>query len=317
MTTLAWAASLALSPAVFAQELANGGDSRYLSRLVPFESSHAIVQRAQNDETALNARYSFRYSIISDESHHMPCRAATPDATDERDCSEWFLAYNGEFDFYAGTRPSGPVINRTSNPSGHFRWRDKEGSYVDVGIQHRSNGQVQDPSDPLVQERAAHAYAIGDHAYFDGMSRSSNYVSLEGGKRWRENYQLTASGKLYFAQDGDVSWGPLANSRSKLSDYDRLQFRARAKFWRADAGIEWTVGDKGLHTDSWNADISIVYGGLPFYLRYHHGPMRTLSNYTVPQSTIGFGLIFLPDPWARANRDTDTKARKQDSKNVQ
>jgi hypothetical protein len=305
-----WLVCALLSPAAMVHAQSTNDESNYLSRLVPFESSHIIFQRAQHDEVALNAKYSFRYAIASSEPRHMPCRGASPDAVADGDCREWFFAYNGEFDFYAGTRPSGPVINRVSNPSGHFRWRDREGSYFDFGVEHRSNGQILEPNDQSVRNDAARAYAIGDHAYFDAMSRGSNFASLELHKRMK-GMRYTSTAKFYFTQDGEVTWGPDASAKPKLSHYDLIRLQARTEIGRLDFGIEWMIGSKGMRTDSWKADASFVLWGLPWYVRYHNGPMRTLANYTVAQRAIGFGIKLLPDPWARE----DNNARRN-SKNL-
>jgi outer membrane phospholipase A len=165
---------------------------------------------------------------------------------------------------------------------------------VEIGFQHRSDGQVTEITSAQEAGRAARAYEAGDIQYFDTISRSANYFSVA----WDQvgllgrGVDLRAKLKLYTGQqDSAITWGPLADRGLRFSDYDRLTLRGKYRFGKQHVELEWRVGDKGLATDSWT--LGYEWDGLyevPLYLRWHRGPMNTLSNYTQRQDSFGFGL---------------------------
>jgi len=111
---------------------------------------------------------------------------------------------------------------------------------------------------------------------------------------------------LYFGNETDITWGPLADQGVKMRDYDRFRFILNYTFGgrRLDRTrgeqpslfAEWTVGDKALQSDSLNIGLYLPIptrsGRLPLFARLHLGPMETLSNYTQSQSSFGVGLMF-------------------------
>lgn len=107
--------------------MAPGGKMCHKSRLRPYEPSHMLFNKAQNDEWAIRAHYSFQYSIYPTR-REVPCEQVRfADAnllTLVEPAYDIYFSYTGEFDFYAGTRPSGPVVNRTSNPALHARFQN-------------------------------------------------------------------------------------------------------------------------------------------------------------------------------------------------
>lgn len=261
-------------------------------RFAAHEANYALVNVmrnngwAGNDEQAIRARYSFKYSVWS---------AANG--------LEWYVAYTGEFDFYLGTRPSGPVINRLSNPAAHVRypvaWLGRasgDRASLDLGLEHRSDGQVIEVTTPRDAEVAQRAYAAQDRAFFDQVSRESNYLSLTGRAprlAVLPELGLRVQIKKYLSQGSEVTWGPLAGSGRSVSDYDRVNLGLvydAGGLGYFEAG--WTVGDRGLRTDSFNLGWRAPWLGLPLYLRAHIGPMNTLSNYTQRQDSFGIGLRF-------------------------
>ncbi len=267
---------------------------------------------AGTDEQAIRAHYSFRYVLLRGG------------ASCGRACWEWeaFGDYTGEFDFYWNghdTRPSGPVINRISNPGGHLRWRpfadaknaSNDGaswnqSFVELGFEHESNGQVTEVASARDAEIAQRAYDDRYRPYFDTISRGSNFFALgaaylvdDAPDKRKARFAVGAKLRVYTQQDYDVTWGPKAGTGSRLSDYHRLQLVGRYRWPRAvELDARWTVGDKGLKTDSFDIGATLdvafsVWGStfdVPLYLRYHRGPLNTLSNYTQRQDSIGFGL---------------------------
>lgn len=109
-----------------------------------------------------------------------------------------------------------------------------------------------------------------------------------------ERLTLRAKLRIYLGeQDSAVTWGPLANSGRKFSDYDRLQLHAWWRFSRElQFEVNWRLGDRGLATDSWTLGAEFSLGSVPLYSRLHRGPMNTLSNYTQRQDSIGIGIRF-------------------------
>jgi hypothetical protein len=222
--------------------------------------------------------------------------------------------YTGEFDFYLGTRQSGPVINRLSNPGLHHRIYHYENilgdaslRWIDIGFEHRSDGQTTDPRDtlPTGQLRAPVEYANGNHAYFDAVSVDTNYPTIEAFFDLRD-WELHARAKLFYLWTHDeVTWGPKAGAR--MEQYDRFRFVVSKRLSeRASEAkrseekrltVEWTLGDQAFRTQSANIElyfpVSINRTYWPFFLRMHLGPLNTLSNYTKGQSSIGIGLLFM------------------------
>lgn len=161
-------------------------------------------------------------------------------------------------------------------------------------MQHRSNGQTTEVTEPTDAPFARHAYAGKQREFFDTISRGADFVSVALDKQWQapgaDEALLRAKLKLYWQQDAAVTWGPLNGAGRRFSDYDRVTLRASAKWNKLTGELQWRVGDKGLATDSWTFGVQWDLFDLPLYLRLHHGPMNTLANYTQRQDSIGFGL---------------------------
>lgn len=268
-------------------------------RLCAFEPNTAIYRKAEDDEDAIRVHYSFRYSL-------RPRDHLTGDC--ETGAHGVYFTYTGEFDFYVfGARPSSPVINRISNPAFHYRnnlatgrsdqtdgWRQ---SYWGLGLEHRSTGQVTEVTAPEDQARAEQAYQVGDRGFFDGISRGSDYVSLE--LKFEENHDaIWIKAKAYVSKDSSVTWGPLKNSGVSISDYDRARFiykKTGVGLDDSETVFSWTIGDKGLPTDSFDVDHLLSRKwAIPLYVKYHHGPMYVLSDYTRAENFIGIGLKLVP-----------------------
>jgi hypothetical protein len=290
----------------------------------------------KSDDVALRARISFKYSFCGPQ-FRVPqiksaaatpspgtgkdgeVRSSTPPASTPADgpeqwrlCpdikSEFYFAYTGEFDFYWTSRPSDPVIGRVNapglflrfpaskfNPSGNWQ----EGDGLEIGIQHRSNGQVLEVQDPEVRRLARERYASGDFRFFDQVSRGANFLVLAVDKQLKPpsgTLSLATRARLLHyigTQESEVNWGPLADRGRRFSDYDRLTVQS---WWRISPSLavdlSWRVGDLGFKADSWTAGLEWRVGGIPLYARAHRGPMNTLSNYTQRQDSVHLGLRF-------------------------
>jgi len=318
----AWAVEASLSNSVSGKKF---NDSE---RLTAYEDSYLVLNQMRNngwtekDELALRAKMSFKYTFCGPQ-FRRPTDQTRPDTAakaNDREKSwcptsgkwahaELYFGYTAEFDFYAGTRPSGPVIGRVNAPGFFVRfpaslildksggWKDTDG--LEVGLQHRSDGQATEVTSTRDAGIASEQYAAGNRYFFDTISRGANFLLIAVDKELPpppigEKLTLRAKLRLYLgAQDSDITWGPLAHSGRRFSDYDRLQLQA---WWRLSECVQvdlaWRAGDRGLATDSWTLGGEVNVAGIPFYLRLHRGPMNTLSNYTQRQDSIGFGIRF-------------------------
>ena len=300
-----------------ARQTTSGLDFTSTERFGRFGDNYVIYNAMRNngwarhDESALRAHYSFKFTFcgpqfvrskkaVGDRETGHGRSSVCPDGPKTRDI-ELFAAYTGEFDFYVGTRNSGPVINRVSNP-GFFAHAplhlldigDKnDRDNIEIGIEHRSDGQVTEVTAPRDVERARLAYAERDRAYFDTISRGANYVSVALDRFNASGLELRAKLRLYINQDSAVTWGPLADRGRRFSDYDRVQLQAAyglGHWGRVEA--DWRLGDKGPRTSSLTLGWQSKSEMFPLYLRLHFGPMNTLSNYTQRQDSVGVGLRF-------------------------
>lgn len=313
----------------------------HLPRLSAYQPNYAIFQKTEDDESSLQVHYSFRYIMTNPDC--MPIRklsdsdaATLPIIECLRSYSkrmEFYFTYTGEFDFYAGSRTSDPVINRVSNPALHYRKYLEDApmtsnasiEWLNIGFEHRSDGQVVEANKKVTDTTSADygKYIAqleldkNNHEYFDSISRGANYVSLETKLNIGESnadkikcdhtpscLNLYVSAKLYWSDDSKVYWGKLANSGVRIYDYDRARIILADKFAtkhrilpEMEIGVEWTIGDKLMETDSIDLNIFLPINisdryRIPFYLRAHKGPMSTLSDYTKEQNYIGIGVRF-------------------------
>ena len=274
----------------------------------PHEANYALFNQMDNkgwagrDEVALRGRFSFKYTVCGTRYVNRAARAKNESPSlDLR--PELFLSYTGEFDFYAGTRPSGPVINRLNNPALNLRFplrrwytpADPDDNLT-ISLEHRSNGQTTEASSELGTERAQRAYDQYNREYFDTLSRGANYLGLAvrttNLRGISEKLDLGLKLRLYLDQESDVRWGQFVGQRRTIKDYDLLQTTAsyHASFGWLD--LSWRVGMAGLKASSLTLGYQAPSTGIPLYVRYHVGRMNTLSNYTQRQDSIGIGLRF-------------------------
>jgi hypothetical protein len=261
-----------------------------IERFRAFGDNLALVNQMKNnhwsgdDDRALRARYGFRYDLSG------------------RPPMELFFSYTGSFDFYwwlHNTRDSGPVINRLSNPALHLRYHENDGGgwFAGASVEHESNGQVQDVDAPQGAAQARAAYAGRDRAFFDTVSRGADFLAIEGhvdDGRFGLPLALDLKARVYLDQDYRVTWGPLARSNVRLSDYNRIAMKVEKAFPFGTVEATWTVGDRGVGASSQDLAYQLPDGcnRLPVVLWYHHGPLNTLSNYTQRQDSWGIGLRF-------------------------
>lgn len=282
------------------------------------ETSFVVFQKYDNgaDDDSIRARYSFEYLFAKSE----------PENNKNIDIG---FSYTGEFDFYIFTRNSGPVINRTNNPALNFRYNLDNSDFstnflnistVGFSLEHRSNGQV---TSVYAKERRSGQYNTqvaltnGDHEYFDGLSREADYITLKTnlqvGYNHKDEYKCDAtllcadvwlSYKIYIQDGSSITWGKDALSNTSIKDYDIFRVRAINTFEIFTQSVtvetDYRLGNEYFKTDSIDLGISVPYEidttyKVPFYLRFHSGPMDRLSNYTKNYNSIAFGLVFTYD----------------------
>ena len=266
----------------------------------PYRENFAIFNQMYNngwadkDETAMRVQYSTKYSFYGCDVHKL--------TNTDHDKGDFFLSYTGLFDFYMLSRYSDPVINRMSNIGLHYRLPVSlttflNRGWLEVAVEHRSDGQVFEPGDGSNAATLEQAYQKADASarrLFDTLSRGSNYLSLQA--RWETTaspglFRFRASSHEYFSQNTEVTWGPLKNQGRTIRDYDLAQLGVEYEHENIGTlGVYWRVGSAGLKADSF--DLMWHFPKTPLMLRGHVGPMNTLSNYTQPQNSIGFGLLF-------------------------
>lgn len=298
-----------------------GGDASirggWSERFQPYEDNYAIWQFSKGDEGAAEVQYSFKYKLYD-------CALLTKDSCWSCDSKAYpqtslYLSYTGKFDFYMETRYSGPVINRTSNPALHARLdydrlNSKHKQWVDLSYEHRSDGQTVDVNekDGTGQFKTEVAYRAGDHEYFDKLSRGANYFKLAHGWSFLDSKQqqfeyaaFEVNAKLYTSHDSDITWGKYAGTDTSISDFDLVRIKGKYNYkFGSDSdafrgvtlGVEYTLGYKGLDTDSLDAYLVLPYHSsksswaIPIYIKAHFGPMDRLSDYTQSINSVGIGL---------------------------
>jgi hypothetical protein len=312
-------------------------------RLRSYQPNYAIVQKTEGDEDAIEARLSLRYMLTQPDCRTLPeTRQAMQDSdADQLEATrwalgcvrsyasrrEWFFAYTGEFDFYLNSRDSNPVIGRLHNPGFHVRQYIPERgdggrarlAWVNFAVEHRSNGQALEIDTLAELDEAIQAYIDDDHVYFDQISQSSNYLSIEGRYELRLGdlttrpacassprcldfwVQLKAH---YFSTGSEVRPVHSVFQSVDIADYDRVRLILSNTFgtrwsWLDSVELsgEWTIGDEAFDTDSldvvatFNLDVASRFQ-VPLYIRGHIGPMGDLSTYTQREKSWGIGLTF-------------------------
>lgn len=331
---------LALALSNQAQARGDGcGEFGEAERFAAFHDNYLLWNQMSNngwttrDERALRGQVSVKYSVancpqrrekdsrvLEEVSEREAALASSTDIWRRLTGIELFVSYTNRFDFYVGTRDSGPVINRINNPGLHLRlppgfFTGKPGNGRDtwqLSFEHMSDGQVVEPvSNPSDQLRAQRAYERGDHRFFDTISRGMNYVAVQGEWVWAPDKKqdgrpdkevpkldLRAKVKAYVGgSDSAITWGPLAGQGLKFADYERLKVRV-GLYWPQLGRFELTtqIGDSGFqhasHTLGWQKNIrfTALNFELPVFVQLHRGPMNTLSNYTQRQDSLGVGL---------------------------
>lgn len=253
-------------------------------RLLPYEPNWFIWIKPDYDDATLRSHLSFSYDISSLNNN-----------ISNSNCL--FFSYTGEFDFYLSTRESSPVINRINNPALHWRYQELQFiNWLDVGLQHKSNGQAGTITTIAQISQARQASFNHQEYYFDGLSRSENYISttINIGNPSNTSYWISVKHYLKSSEDA-VYWGKYSDGNISLQDFEKYKLTINKKIHDGEISFEWIWGNTWLANDS--ADISYarkILGEIPIYIRYHAGPMNNLSNYSQSNNYIGIGIKLYP-----------------------
>lgn len=174
------------------RERTDNTDSRYFSKFAQWGDNEVVARYTDTDGTRRHADVSlgFRYLMTN-----------TPIPQGNEAEYAVAIAYQGEFDFFALTRNSSPVVTTRHNPSVFYSrmWDpDKTGlSSWFVSLEHESNGQVTDTLERLQSELNAFAVDYeGDEEVSESdifemaqqtISRSNNFIAFGA------NYRLSKS----------------------------------------------------------------------------------------------------------------------------
>lgn len=282
-------------------------------RFMPYGMNSASWQWTEEDDQALEANFSFLFKLfdcrIGNDSNNSDIFICHKDAALK---PLFFFSYTGQFDFYVSTRDSGPVINRISNPALHL-WLISDDTipfldYVDLSVEHRSNGQVVeiDERDSQGRLKTQVAFEEGNHAYFDGVSRGANYFAIGFGRKHEisqsSNFNWQINTKIYINDDSEVNWGEFENESVSVRDYDISKVTLSYRGFKINHEMtvigQYTIGREMFDTDSFDAAVIVPVGSFydnwkfPLMLKVHHGPMETLSNYTKSVTSASIGLAF-------------------------
>ena len=337
-------------------------------RFQAHEPGHIVWRFTQSLDDSINVRSSYKYYITTppDFTHGSEKEGADADTNNAEaqqpqsllrrfawNPTSLFLSYTGEFDLFL-VRDSDPVVGREHNPTATIRYVDPTGvdwkpfKYLDVSVQHRSNGQTMEPNGQTIREGDPYSGKLPEcngmtmenlealyecdprSEEFDRISRGVNFVSLEVYGRVNDTSKkgninpLTGQchrrplcvdvwlrvNVFHWSDETNVSWG-VGKGTESITDYERLRARVSTTLWSTDSSDNkllgfptlritgvGVVGDGGnLSVDlSAHLPIQLDWGivgraiEIPFFLKFHKGPMAYLSDYTRPVTSLSIGL---------------------------
>jgi hypothetical protein len=275
----------------------------------PYGINSLMIKNTSNDDPSSEINISMRFFF---KQEIQPTADGQPAKLEKASICGFnpFLSYTGRYDFYwLGTakRNSAPVISRYQNPALHFRM-DISKDWLDVGIEHFSNGQQFDAS--LNKQQVLDAYQTLDleesRVLMDSISRVGASVALTFQyshklKLIRENSAIDI--KWYakrVGQEAEVFWGPYRSNNFNNFQKVSIGFNVPidevgGEYLPAQFNAITNIGTRGLSEDSWDFMLICpldlpIFGKVPFAVTVHRGPMNNLSEYTKPQNTVAFGI---------------------------
>lgn len=173
----------------------------FIHRLRPYQGTKVYIDygRGEKLDRHLDIEYSFRYLFTRPMSFSYD--------TDEYEW-DWDLSFTftGEFDFYAGTRDSGPVIGRRYNPGFMFNARNNKKKGITgytISVEHESNGQATNSLRALIESsRDLRNQYKSKYPNLD----SHYYLLMATDTISRSTEAFIAASITYRVNDNDLSW---------------------------------------------------------------------------------------------------------------
>lgn len=271
------------------------------NRIRPYEGNTVYFDygRGNDLDGNIDVQYSFRF-LMSD-----------PKNLEEDEISfESAVTFSGEFDFYAATRDSGPVIGRRYNPGVRFQYvhAQKRGLIaLNFSVEHESNGQVIDTLDTIeaskiaFQERYAQNHPnIADSYYYemasDSVSRSTEVFGAVGGTyrfnlsnvAWNECesdfecFELSVKFRKGAGFEDEVFWDPRMRN-AKLKEHQGSLIALRSG-WGTEGLFDFLAEKQSLSVVYRTGE---VFGGSP-------GKRNTWDiHYTIEAKIFSYSLPIL------------------------
>ena len=284
----------------------------------------------RNDE-ALEIQYSGRYNIKkisaveSDKEGNLYINYDRIGDINSACKLETFFSLTGRYDFYAFNddlgsinRESEQVVNRFFNPALHTRLifpKSDKLEFIDIGIEHLSNGQSGDPIAENFTAGENDNYEASDSNSISMFFPSISAQLLLNNEKDDIKYKVFARAILeYWSTELDIfSETGVKIGKDDFPDYHKfkigliLESNSIAEDTNIDED-EWLLelSFTGHKKKSFDAFLSYPVNRIPgvsildrigfedFLLRYHNGYLSRLSNYGLKEETygIGFGVAF-------------------------
>lgn len=299
-------------------------------RLRAHEWTNALFDygRGNDLDGHLDVQYSLKYLFTNPEKL-LECKdsVVTDDCTD----FEVSFTFTGEFDFFAGTRESGPVIGRRYNPGVMFQrvYAKPSGLFAySLSVEHESNGQSTNSIESLraLETEFRELYQdehpdIPDSYYLematDTISRSTE-AFWGVGAAYRYNHNAVGLDEcdndwscveFYFKfresfldVEDEVFWDPEMLDASLL-EHQGTQISAYSEFddgnqfvslvYRTGEVFGGSPGSKNTFNLSYFYNLPIGSNfKLPLIATYHYGYLEELHRYSYKTSFFSLGLFF-------------------------
>ena len=307
-------------------------ESPYISKFAQWGDNEFLVKYTDDRKTRrhIDVSLGFRYLMTN---------SIVPSKVDEWDYAV-AIAYQGEFDFFALTRESSPVVTTRHNPSIFYtRFRNPRFNRLSswlLSLEHESNGQVTDTLLGLqskMQEFAIDYQDDPDVSQQDifemaqqTISRSNNFAAVgfnyQLGNLQNECHLPFSCTKVFFkfrqqldnVPEDDNWWLPNDHAKLKQHVGTMLDISTRFNAGNIDQSIRvrYQTGqllDGGKPFDKHTFDlkyyVDVPVGRLlssmfstektelfsiPIVVRYHHGYLDELYNYSSKVSYFSIGL---------------------------
>ncbi|MDT8399045.1 MAG: hypothetical protein RQ899_10565 [Pseudomonadales bacterium] len=293
--------------------------NRILARhglLSSYKPNQLMGRKDSNDDDAyMDIKLSLKYPLFGRFGNRLSEQLLDP----EKDFLQLYMAFNGRFSQYLGTRESSPVVARSFNPSLFLRWWQDDQDFIDfVLLGHESNGQqiADEESFLLAQQKFI---STGQNPLFarDEISRGWDYVSIAWQKEWKEGFGSLRLGEFitlldvrHYLDDGPLQgkaeeynvWEEPGSRTRTRKQYDGISLGLQYNFSRAFcifgddlcmgklALTQTTGAGKPLAHNTSTLELTASIGGLPFIIWGKTGYNSDLVDYYQSVTSWGIGL---------------------------